>query len=137
MGIFCNCYALRSVFSKRYGFSSFSRFIHLTCSILQTGSRESERSCLAPIASFILLFRAHRNFFPSLKGALCSCLGASKWSLINRDIKQNFDVFVPETNRAITFPLNLFSFKQRYFLIYEKLFVFILHFVHELIRDTI
>ena len=28
--------------------------------------------------------------------------------VLNRDMKQNFDVFEPKTNRAITFPLNLF-----------------------------
>ena len=28
--------------------------------------------------------------------------------VLNRDFKQYFDAFVPETTRAITFPVNLF-----------------------------
>ena len=37
--------------------------------------------------------------------------------VFNRDVKQNFDVSVPETIRVISFSLNLFIFKQRYYLI--------------------
>lgn len=54
--------------------------------------------------------------------------------VLNRDIKQNFDVFEPETNLANTFPLNLVVFNCTV-IDYAKLFVVTLHFVHEYVTS--
>ena len=59
--------ALRWVFPKRYGFSSFSRFIHITCSIGENSS--GHRKWLKKIShtvntygEMILLFKFNRLF---------------------------------------------------------------------------